>query len=436
MADGNPLIPLVRKYVEVDAAAVARTLETLPEEEIVRVLSELPPAVAAKPFPHLQVGYSATLLNTGSPELFAAVARELSPERAAQIFARLSTEARARLVPYLPEKVRAQVQELLTFPEGSVGQVMSTSYLAFRQSLTVHDTVVKLRSASGKKVQSSYAYVIDAKGHLTGVVSTYDLLTAPQDTTLDELKHAEVFTLDPFAEQKQAAEELARRRYFAAPVIDAQGELLGVVKAEQLLLGAKSDAASDIQKMVGVSAEERPFSSVWFSLRKRLPWLHVNLATAFGAAAVVSLFEGIIAKVTALAIFLPVVAGQGGNAGAQSLAIVMRGLVMREIPADRVRRLVLKEGLLGLINGTVTGAVTSLVAWLWMGNPWLGLVIGLGMIVNLFFAGLAGAAIPILMKKLGLDPAQSSSIVLTTVTDIIGFFAFLGFAVLFQSYLV
>lgn len=162
----------------------------------------------------------------------------------------------------------------------------------------------------------------------------------------------------------------------------------------------------------------------------------MNLATAFLAAAVVALFEGVIAKLTILAVFLPVVAGQGGNAGAQSLAMVMRGIVMREIPHDRIGRLILKEGRLGAINGAVIGVVTAAIAYLWYGNGYLGLVIGLGMLVNLVCAGLAGASIPLLMKRMGVDPAQSSSIVLTTVTDVVGFVAFLGFAVLFQDYLI
>ena len=154
------------------------------------------------------------------------------------------------------------------------------------------------------------------------------------------------------------------------------------------------------------------------------------------AAAVVALFEDIIARLTILAVFLPVVAGQGGNAGAQSLAVVMRGLVMREIPESKVFKLVTKEALLGAVNGAVIGVVTAAVAWIWNGNPFLGLVIGLGMLLNLIFAGLAGSSIPLLMKKAGIDPAQSSSIILTTVTDVLGFLAFLGFAVLFQDFLV
>jgi magnesium transporter len=235
---------------------------------------------------------------------------------------------------------------------------------------------------------------------------------------------------------QEAANELSRRKYFAAPVVDSENHMLGIIKAERLIQGVREDITKDMQRMFGVGSDERVFSTILFSIRKRLPWLYVNLATAFLAAAVVAMFEGIIAKLTILAVFLPVVAGQGGNAGAQSLAVIMRGIVMREIPKDKISGLIFKEGKLGAINGALIGLVTAMVAWLWYGNPYLGLVIGLGMLFNLIFAGLSGASIPLLMKKLGLDPAQSSSIILTTVTDVMGFIAFLGFAVLFLNYLI
>jgi magnesium transporter len=237
-------------------------------------------------------------------------------------------------------------------------------------------------------------------------------------------------------DRQEVANELSRRKYFAVPVVDSDNHMLGIIKAERLIQGVQEDVTKDIQRMFGAGSDERVFSTLFFSLRKRLPWLYVNLATAFLAAAVVAMFEGIIAKLTVLAVFLPVVAGQGGNAGAQSLAVVMRGIVMREIPKDKISGLILKEGKLGAINGALVGVVTALVAWLWNGNPYLGVVIGLGMLFNLIFAGLSGASIPLLMKRIGLDPAQSSSIILTTGTDVMGFVAFLGFAVLFQSFLV
>jgi magnesium transporter len=272
--------------------------------------------------------------------------------------------------------------------------------------------------------------------HLIGVLNMRDLMLAAPDSALETVIRKDVFALHCFTDRQEAANELAKRKYFAAPVVDGENHILGVIKAERMLQKVQDDVTQDIQRMVGVGADERVFSTIPYSLKKRLPWLHINLATAFLAAAVVALFEGVIAKLTILAVFLPVVAGQGGNAGAQSLAVVMRGIVMREIPKDKILGLIVKEGKLGAINGVVIGAVTAVVAWVWYGNPYLGVVIGLGMFFNLIFAGLSGAAIPLFMKKLGIDPAQSSSIILTTVTDVMGFLAFLGFAVLFQNLLV
>jgi magnesium transporter len=278
--------------------------------------------------------------------------------------------------------------------------------------------------------------VTDENDLLVGVINMRDMLVAAPADMVKSVMRSEVFKIHCFVDVGDAAAELSKRRYFAAPVVDNDGHMLGVIKAEQLLQEVQEDVAEDLQMMFGAGSDERALSPILFSLRKRLPWLHINLLSAFMAASVVALFEGIIAKITVLAVFLPIVAGQGGNAGAQSLAIVMRGLVMREIPESRKVRLVLKEGSLGVITGLITGLVTALVAWLWQGNPALGVVIGLAMVVNLFFAGLSGAAIPMVMRAVGLDPAQSSSIILTTVTDVIGFFAFLGFAVLFQDYLI
>jgi magnesium transporter len=277
---------------------------------------------------------------------------------------------------------------------------------------------------------------VDEQDHLIGVMNMRDLLLAAPDRTLESVMRTEVFAFHCFTDREEAAMEFSKRRYFAAPVVDSDQRILGIIKAEQLIQGAQEELVEDLQRMVGAGGDERTSSPVSYSLRKRLPWLHVNLITAFMAAGVVAMFEDIIAKLTVLAVFLPVVAGQGGNAGAQSLAVVMRGLVMREIPRARIKGLVLKETWMGALSGTITGTVTALVAWAWNGNPWLGLVIGLAMIVNLLAAGFSGAFIPIAMKAVGLDPAQCSSIILTTVTDVVGFFAFLGFAVVFQSRLM
>jgi magnesium transporter len=275
--------------------------------------------------------------------------------------------------------------------------------------------------------------VIDNDEKLVGVLNMHSLMLAPEEVPLSSIMNRSTFCLHAFTDSQEAGRELTKRRYFAAPVVDSEGCILGIVRAEQLLADVHKDATEDLLRMVGAGSDERAFSPLSYSLKKRLPWLHVNLATAFLAAAVVAGFEGLIAELTMLAVFLPVIAGQGGNAGAQSLAIVMRGIVMREVPANKRVRLVAKETLLGLINGLVTGFVTGVIAWIWYGSITLGVVVTIGMIVNLLFAGLAGAAIPLLMKAMRLDPAQCSSIILTTVTDVVGFVAFLSLAFVFKD---
>jgi magnesium transporter len=436
MVEKEALLPIVQKYFEKDIQGATRTLEILTEDEAADVLESLPVALAARALQNLQVSYSAALLEKADASLFKYILSALDPQYAATLFMHLSEDARERLLDHLPKNLKSQVKELLTYPEDSMGRLMTTRFLSFHKNVTVQDAIEKIRSVAKKGIPASYAYVIDDGNHLVGVMNMHDLMLASPEQTLESFMRKDVFAIHCLVSREEAADELSKRRYFAAPVVDGQNRILGIIKAEQLIQGIQDEATEDLQKMFGVGGDERVFSPILQSVKKRLPWLHVNLATAFLAAAVVALFQDVIAKITVLAVFLPVVAGQGGNAGTQSLAIVMRGLVMREIPRHKVGRLILKESYLGIINGTVIGTVTAVVAWLWDGNPWLGLVIGLGMLVNLFVAGLAGASIPVIMKNLGLDPAQSSSIVLTTVTDVIGFLAFLGFAVIFLRFLV
>jgi magnesium transporter len=436
MEEQTPLLPLVRKYFERDSQSAARSLEMMTEHEAAQVLKALPTPLAVQALQHLQVSYAAVLLENSDAALFKAIADALDPQHAATIFMHLPEESREHLLENIPKKLRAQIKELLVYPEDSMGRLMTTKFLSFHKDVSAHEAIEKIRSLAKTRFPASYAYVIDNEDHLVGVINMHDLMLASPEQSLESFMRKDIFSIHCFVGREDAANELSKRRYFAAPVVDSQNRILGIIKAEQLIQGIQDEATEDLQKMFGVGGDERVFSPVWLSMKKRLPWLHVNLATAFLAAAVVALFEDIIARITVLAVFLPVVAGQGGNAGAQSLAIVMRGLVMREIPNNKVWSLIFKESWLGVINGVVIGTITAVVAWFWNGNPYLGLVIGLGMLVNLFVAGLSGASIPIAMKFVGLDPAQSSSIILTTVTDVVGFFAFLGFAVVFQQYLM
>jgi len=436
MTDNTALLTVVQKVFEHDIGQAAKILESLTEEDAAEVLKSLPLPLAVRIVNGLQISYAAALLKNAEESYIGDMVTHLDPQLAASILMHLPPEERERMAKQITGKLKGKIRELLEYPEGSIGRTMTTDFITIKKHRRAEEAIEKIRSLAKKGFPSSYVYVTGDDSRLVGVLNMRTLMLADPDAIVEDVSSKDLFSMHCFTDQQAAANELAKRKFFAAPVVDSENRILGLVKAERMIIGAQDEIAKDIQQMFGAGGDERVSSTMWFSLKKRLPWLHINLATAFLAAFVVALFEGIIAKLTILAVFLPVVAGQGGNAGAQSLAVVMRGIVMREIPKGKILQLILKEGKIGAVNGIVIGIVTALVAWIWYGNPYLGLVIGLGMLVNLIVAGLAGAAIPLTMKRVGIDPAQSSSIILTTVTDVLGFLAFLGFAVLFQNFLV
>ena len=436
MTENITLLNLTRLFFERNLDAASQILESMTEEEAVAVLKSLPVPLAVQVVKVLQIGYAATLLKDAEDAFLVEMMPHLDPQFLSSILMRLPKESRERMSQHISGKLKGQVSELLEYPEGSIGRTMTVDFVALKNDSRVDEAIEKIRLLAKRRFPFSYVYIVDDDSRLIGVLNMRDLMLANPDQTLEEISRKELFAMHCFTDKQDAAAELAKRKFFAAPVVDSENHILGIVKAERMIQGVQEETTKDIQRMFGAGADERVFSNISFSIKKRLPWLHINLVTAFMAAGVVAMFEGIIAKMTILAVFLPVVAGQGGNAGAQSLAVVMRGIVMREIPKDKTIPLILKEGRIGAINGVVIGLVTALVAWAWNGNPFLGLVIGLGMLVNLIFAGISGASIPLIMKKVGVDPAQSSSIILTTVTDVIGFLAFLGFAVIFQNFLI
>jgi magnesium transporter len=436
MAESIHVIRILEKYFGDDPTTAAHNIEGMPIDEALGLLQHFPKTLAAKLLAGVSLDFASELVLKGDPKLIIPILENSSPETSSSILLILPEDKRVQYLATLPTNLREATELALTFPVDSTGRIMKTDFTAFNLKLSTNEAIAKLKAHAGRRRPPSNVFVVDDVHTLVGVISMRDLVVADGDTKLKDIIITDVLSVSTFDDKTEASRILSSRGFASVPVVDSQKRLVGVIRAANLLGSAQESATQDIQKLFGVGKDERAFSPIALSLSKRLPWLHVNLATAFLAASVVSIFQDTIAKVTILAVYLPVVAGQGGNAGAQSLAVVMRGLVMREIPRQDARRLVIKEAKLGIINGVVIGIVTALIAWAWQGNPFLGLVIGLAMIVTLAIAGLAGAGIPLLMQRFGLDPAQSSSIILTTVTDVIGFFAFLGFAAIFQSYLI
>jgi len=342
-------------------------------------------------------------------------------------------EAREAYLALLSPTQVDELNAILTHPADSAGALMDPRVLLLRADTTVREALTRIRALRRRGVRM--LFVVNAENRLEGQVDIQDLATATAATRLDEIQRPVRAVVNAVAPREEVVDLLERFRLTDLPVVDAEGRLIGVVRYANLMAAAEDEATVAMQTMVGVSKDERALSKVSFAVRKRLPWLHINLATAFLAASVVGLFESTIAKYTALAVLLPVVAGQSGNTGAQALAVTMRGLALREIRSRHWPRVIFKEMSAGFWNGIAIAATTSLGVWIWSGSPGLAGVIGVSMVLSMVIAGIFGAAIPLLLNAIGQDPAQSSSIVLTTITDITGFFSFLGIATLFSSLL-
>jgi magnesium transporter len=366
-------------------------------------------------------------------KLLKQVLQLLDPSVCAVALMRISKESQARCLVLLPRRGAAEVRRLMDYPTGSAGRAMDSRVPSFHGDVTAGAALEQLRQSKPRDLRQ--LFIVDAERRLTGTVDIQDLAIAEPLDYLTDIARPPSATASPFDDREHVAEQLKNFHLDVLPVLDVHGRLIGAIRHDALLKTLEEAVSVDIQMMVGAGREERALSPPQFAVKKRLPWLQINLATAFLAAAVVGLFESTIAQFTALAVLLPVVAGQSGNAGAQALAVTMRGLALREISTRHWFRVLFKEMNVGIVNGLAIALTTGAAVLLWSKSTGLALVICIAMILSMVVAGLAGSVIPIALTRLGQDPAQSSSIILTTVTDIAGFMSFLGIATLLASLL-
>lgn len=429
-ARGDPSTVLAAQYVRTHPDEVAAALETIPAEDAAHVIAAAPAEQATAVVERLGPAFASLALSALDPAVAARILEAADPTRAAAILSAAPAQVRQGLLGCLAPARAAELRELLSYPPESAGALMDPRITAFRGEMTVADALARMRSFREKDFAA--IYLMDEAGRLAGAVPLGEIATAEPQTRLRELVRPAP-AVAVLAPREEVVGFLGDSGLGTLPVVDLDHRLVGVIRHRALVAAAEAEVSADIQKMVGVSKEERALSPVWFAVRQRLPWLEINLITAFAAAFVVGLFEGTIARITALAVLLPVVAGQSGNSGMQALAVTMRGLALREVRLRHWPRLILKEAGVGTTNGLAVAATTMLGVFIWSRSPGLTAVIGVAMVIAMVVAGIAGASIPLLLKAAGQDPAQSSSIILTTVTDIIGFLTFLGLATLFAG---
>lgn len=385
---------------------------------------------------------AASMLRELPPELLPQVFDAVTDQRLSGVIARLEIDDLVELVDALPEERREGIIALLPgdkrdelrkaelYRPGTAGHVMTTSYVGLDEKMTAQEAIDSVRGAASETEAILYLYVVDVDRQLLGVVPIRRLVSTPPDTLVSEIMIHEPISTDVEADQEEVAQLVARYDLLAIPVTDVDGTMAGVITVDDVIDVITEEATEDMYHLAGLSEEDRVFSSARVSFQKRLPWMMVNLFTISCAAAVVGMFEQTLERVVALAAFLPVVAGMGGNSGIQSLTIVTRAIALGELEFSTGLRAMAKEFGVSLAIGAVTGVFAGLLAWGWQGNPFLGVVLFIALVATMGIAGFLGAGVPLLLKALRLDPALGSGVIVTTVTDAFGFLTFLGLATL------
>ncbi|RKX34932.1 MAG: magnesium transporter [Verrucomicrobia bacterium] len=419
----------LRATPAVDIAHLIEHFDTDEQRHILRLISE---ELAADVVSELRPEESAELLGEMGQERAVQIVGHFDPDDATDIIAELDEDDRSRILSDLtPEQVET-VTQLLSYPEDSAGGIMTTEFASVSPEMHVDEAIARVRTKSREVETIYYIYVLDGDNRLVGVASMRDLILARSGNLIADVMEPELFGIvSPETDREEVAHLVAEYNLLAVPVVDGAGRILGIVTHDDVLDILQEEATEDIQKLVGAGGDENVHSKIRYSLKKRGPWLLVNLGTASLASAVVYLFRHQIEQLSLLAVFMPIIASLGGNSGAQTLAVAIRSLAMGEVaPGDR-SRICLREASLGILHGIGIGLTAAIAAYLMIGDIRIGMVVFVAMILNMTLAGTAGALIPLTLERVGLDPAQSSSIFLTSVTDVAGFFIFLSLGTAF-----
>lgn len=416
---------LCRDLPATDAAELIVKLDSARRHKLVEMLED---DLHPETFSYLDHSLLNDLLEHMSGKHIAAIVNELESDDAIGLIEGLDEERRGNVLRHLNRKLRVVVEEGLTFPEDSAGRMMQREFVAIPQFWTVGKTVDYLRAAAQTLPDKFYnIFIVDPMHRFIGAITLSHVLCAQRSAKVDTLISEDYVTVPVDMEQSQVAFLFRRKDLLSAPVVDDNEQLVGVITVDDIVDVIDKEAEEDFLNLRGVSNTDM-HRSIFATANSRFFWLAINLVTAFAAASVINLFKGTIEKVALLAVLMPIVAGMGGNAGGQALAVTIRGLATQNLSSANSMRAIIKECVVGLINGIIFALIIGTIVFLLFQNPRLGLIIGSAMVMNLVAAGLAGAGIPILMQRLGFDPAPSAVVFLTTVTDIIGFFAFLGLA--------
>lgn len=418
----------VKRAHEMESADLADVLSSLDEAERLVAVQALPPEISGEALVEMpEEAHAEETLAALAPEKAADIVEEMADDDAADILQELEPEEQARILSKVEGEERADVERLLSYDEESAGGLMTTRLVTVLDTATAGEAIEAIRRQAEEVEEFYQVFVTDAGGTLQGVLPLRNLVTSPPVRPVREFMEPADITVTPDRDQEEVARLMARYNLPSVPVVDAAGRLLGRVTFDDVIDVVEAETTEDLLQFGGVSADEELGARWTAAVRSRLPWLYVNLLTAFAAASVVLVYSGAIAEIKWLAVFMPVIAGMGGNAGTQALAVSIRRIALGQVPPGGEMRIVGKEMLVGLAVGLAAALLAGSVGWIADG-PRFGAVVALAMAANLMVAGFAGAFVPLLLERLRIDPAIASSVFVTTFTDMCGFFLLLGMA--------
>ncbi len=422
---------VLRALHPADAAEVLAALEDEPQRAL---LLRLDTDEIAEVFEQMYEEDMAEVAEHLDKETLVDVLDQMEPDAAADLLGELEPHEAAELIEEMDDA--AQVAALLRYPEESAGGIMNLPPPSLRRWMRVREAVIFLREHYQDAEEIYYLYVLDRNARLIGLVNLRAMVLADPEQTIESLMRSDVVSVRVDADQEEAAQLLARYDLLAVPVVDHDDRLVGIISVDDLVDVIEEEATEDIYRLAGVSEVSQIAAPIPHALRSRLPWLLINMITALVASGVVALFESTIAQVAILAAFLPIVAGQGGNAGTQTMTVVVRSLALREVEINDTPWVIWHEIRIGLVNGLLLGLLVGLLVGLITQNPTMGLVVGLAMLGNMVVASAAGTLVPMGLRRLGVDPALASGIFVTFATDTLGFLFFLTLATLLLRWLL
>ena len=431
----SPFETILEQIDEIHPVDFLEALGEFDDDPLI-ILEKLPDEYVALLLDYAEDDEKFNLLSLFSKNRQAQIISEMSSDELVDLLGTLDEDEQNEIITNMNTEEVEEVKALLSYDPESAGGIMATEFISIKETDTVNETINYLRTMAPDSETPYYIYVVDDLDVLKGVVPLRQIIVSTPDTLIKDIMIENIISAPVDMDQEEVSHIFEKYGFMAIPVVDHNGEILGIITVDDVMEIMKEEYTEDMFRLAGLDEEEKVAGTVIGAIKSRLPWLLVNLVTATLAAKTVSLFENTIAQIVALATFMPMVAGMGGNAGSQTLTLIIRGIAIGEISYENQAGILKKEIAIGIINGLCLGLVVGVLGYFWVGSLAFGFVIGTAMLLNLIVATISGYLVPILLKKVGIDPALASAVFVTTVTDVLGFFFFLGLATIMLQYLI